>query len=136
MLRPALRVEDFTTEKGVILEEIAMYEDNPFWVLYEKAMEAYYGPHPLGHRVLGTKESITALQVEQMREYFRNRYSADNTVVALAGKMDFDAAVAQINDLCGKWERTGAARQYQPLAQASQEFELRDAKVSRAYMIM
>lgn len=136
MLRPALREEDFTMEKGVILEEIAMYEDNPFWVLYERAMETYYGSHPLGHRVLGTKESIGALEVGQMRGYFQNRYSADNTVVALAGKLDFERAVEQINGLCGGWERTGAAREYQGLAQANREFEVRDPKVSRAYMIM
>ena len=55
MMRPALRDDDFTTEKGVILEEIAMYDDNPFWVLYEHAMEKFYGKHPIGHRVLGTK---------------------------------------------------------------------------------
>jgi predicted Zn-dependent peptidase len=136
MLRPALREEDFTTEKGVILEEIAMYDDNPFWVLYEKAMETYYGAHPLGHRVLGTKESITALRVEQMREYFRTRYSADNTVLALAGKMDFARVVEQVQEVCGGWERTGTARQYQTLAQGNHEFEVRDAKVNRAYTIM
>jgi predicted Zn-dependent peptidase len=39
MMRPALRQADFDTEKGVILEEIAMYKDNPFWVLYEAAIE-------------------------------------------------------------------------------------------------
>lgn len=136
MLRPALRDEDFTTEKGVILEEIAMYDDNPFWVLYERAMETYYGTHPLGHRVLGTKESIGALEVGQMREYFRTRYAADNTVVALAGKLDFENTVDQLNELCGKWERTGTERVYQPLAQADREFEMKNPKVSRAYMIM
>jgi predicted Zn-dependent peptidase len=136
MLRPALRDDDFTMEKGVILEEIAMYEDNPFWVLYERAMETYYGAHPLGHRVLGTKESIGALEVGQMREYFHDRYSADNTVVALAGKLDFERTVGQINDLCGRWERTGAAREYQKLEQTHQEFEVCDPKVGRAYMIM
>src|SRR5207247_6810679 len=70
MMRPALRQEDFDTEKNVILEEIAMYEDNPFWVLYERAMEEHYREdgragaarvHPLGHRVLGTKTTISGL---------------------------------------------------------------------------
>ena len=55
ILRPALRQEDFDDEKAVILEEIAMYEDHPFWKLYERAMETYYDGHPLSHRVLGTK---------------------------------------------------------------------------------
>jgi hypothetical protein len=47
MMRPALRQDDFDTEKGVILEEIAMYKDNPFWVLYEETVDRFYAPHPL-----------------------------------------------------------------------------------------
>ena len=54
MMRPALRQEDFDREKNVILEEIAMYKDEPYWVLFEHAMEKHYGSHALGHRVLGT----------------------------------------------------------------------------------
>jgi predicted Zn-dependent peptidase len=53
MMRPALRQEDFDREKGVILEEIAMYKDEPFWVLYEQVMERHYGKHRLGHRGAG-----------------------------------------------------------------------------------
>jgi predicted Zn-dependent peptidase len=135
MLRPALRQADFDTEKGVILEEIAMYRDNPFWVLYEEAVQRYYGTHRLGQRVLGTPETITALQRDQMMGYFQHRYSADNTVVALAGKLDFDAAVKQIESMCGSWERTGAVRDSaRPPAQRD-NFILRDAKVSRYYQI-
>jgi predicted Zn-dependent peptidase len=73
MLRPALRVEDFTTEKQVILEEIGMYADRPFWVVYEQALERFYGLHPLSFRVLGTVESITALTRDQMQNYFSRR---------------------------------------------------------------
>src|SRR6478672_9865883 len=58
ILRPSLRVEDFTTEKEVILEEIGKYEDQPSYVAYEKARQMFYGPHKLGNSVLGTVESI------------------------------------------------------------------------------
>ncbi len=135
ILRPALRQEDFDTEKGVILEEIAMCKDNPFWVLYEKSMEAYYGRHPLGFRVLGTEETITALARDQMREYFEHRYSADNTVVALAGRVDFDAVVAQIDALCGGWRRTGAVRAPGQPAPREHSFTVKDEKVTRAYLL-
>ncbi len=135
MLRPALRDSDFDTEKGVILEEIAMYRDNPFWVLYEEAVQRYYGAHRLGQRVLGTPETITALARDQMLGYFESRYSADNTVVALAGRLDFDGTVRQIESLCGTWQTTGATRDpARPPAQRG-DFTLRDAKVSRSYQI-
>jgi len=89
IMRPALREEDFSTEKNVILEEIAMYKDSPFWVLYEQVMQEHYEPHPLAHRVLGTGDTVTNLQRDQMKTYFDHRYSADNTAVALAGNLDF-----------------------------------------------
>ncbi|MCA9295625.1 MAG: insulinase family protein, partial [Phycisphaerales bacterium] len=106
ILRPALRDDDFSDEKKVILEEIAMYNDRPFWVLYERAMERYYRTHPLSHRVLGTKDTISALTCDQMRAYFNHRYSADNTVVALAGQVDFDQMVDRLRRDCGHWPRT------------------------------
>jgi predicted Zn-dependent peptidase len=136
MLRPALREADFATEKNVILEEIAMYEDNPFWVLYERQMEEHYRTHPLAHRVLGTSATITELTAAQMRDYFAARYSADNTVVALAGKMDFDDAVRQVERQCGHWERTGAARTHGEPRFQDHEFAIRSEKVSRAYAML
>jgi predicted Zn-dependent peptidase len=135
MMRPALRQEDFDREKGVILEEIAMYKDEPFWVLYEKTMEEYYGKHPMGHRVLGTNETINALTRDQMQGYFDHRYSADNTVVSLAGRLDFDAAAEQISTLCASWQPTRVRRDNTRPPARSTQLELRDAKVTRAYIM-
>lgn len=135
MMRPSLRLEDFTTEKNVILEEIAMYRDNPFWVLYEAAIEKHYGSHPMSHRVLGTDATITALTRDQMKDYFDTRYSADNTVVALGGKLDFDACVAQIERLCGFWPKTGAARNPERPPVVGGRLSLKDAKVNRGYYL-
>lgn len=136
MMRPALREEDFGTEKGVILEEIAMYADEPVWVLSDAVGERYFPQHPLGHRVLGTTGTIGGLGVEQMRGYFAQRYSADNTAVALAGRVDFDAAVAQLAELCGGWKRTGAGRAHGQVPTGAEQFELTDEKVARAYRML
>ncbi len=110
ILRPSLRQEDFDAEKGVILEEIAMYDDQPFWVLYERTMEQCFSSSGLGHRVLGTAETITAMQRDDMVTYFEDRYSADNTIVAMSGKLDFDEMVDRVAALCGAWPTTGASR--------------------------
>ncbi|MCC6227794.1 MAG: insulinase family protein [Phycisphaerales bacterium] len=135
MMRPALRQADFDTEKGVILEEIAMYKDNPFWVLYEAAIEKHFGAHPLSHRVLGTTETITALTRDQMMDYFRARYSADNTTLAVAGRVDFAKLVALAERMCGTWERTGATRDSNRPRPVGGEFTIEDEKVSRAYIL-
>ncbi|MDX2148762.1 MAG: pitrilysin family protein [Planctomycetota bacterium] len=136
MMRPALRQEDFDTEKGVILEEIAMYKDQPFWVLFEQCQERHFGVHPLGHRVLGTEQTIKDLARDQMREYFENRYSADNTVVSLAGRLDFERSVERIAGLCGGWQTTNVSRDNRRPEIPGGTVEIRDPKVSRGYLLM
>jgi len=135
MMRPALRPADFDMEKGVILEEIAMYEDNPFSVLYEAAMEKHYGSHPLGHRVIGTRKTVSALTPERMRDYFVRRYSADNTVLALAGRLDFDRVVALASARCGDWNVARPHRDLSPPTPRGGSFEKRDPDVTRGYLL-
>ena len=83
LLRPAIRQTDFDTEKKVILEEIAMYLDDPGHRLYEKLMEMHFGNHPLSMSVLGTADSITKLKRDQMANYFTSRYGPGNMVLSV-----------------------------------------------------
>ena len=116
VLRPALREEDFETEKQVIIEEIRMYDDQPPFGAHEKCMARYFGSHPLGRSILGTVASITNLRVEAMREYFQRRYSPRNIVVVGAGKIDFERFVASVDRYCGSWTPTDTARAALPVA--------------------
>ena len=136
ILRPALRQEDFDAEKNVILEEIAMYEDQPFWVLYEQAMEQYYGSHPLGFRVLGTPETIKNMQRDSMQEYFDHRYSADNTIITMTGNIDFDAMVETITNRCGAWQKTGATREQVAVSRTGGICEVTIPQLRQHYVIM
>ncbi len=136
ILRPALRQEDFDAEKNVILEEIAMYQDQPFWILYERALEVYYDQHPLAHRVLGTPETIGPLPRDGMLEYFQRRYSADNTTVALAGRVDFERMIELIEKHCGQWQRTDTRREQPKFIPSPNEFTLEHESISRAYLLM
>jgi predicted Zn-dependent peptidase len=115
ILRPALRKEDFETEKQVILEEIKMYEDLPPFGADDKCRAAHFGRHPLGHSVLGTVESISRLPVEAMRTYFARRYSPANIVLAAAGRIDFDDLVGTAEKVCGGWDRIAAERDISPV---------------------
>ena len=111
IMRPSLRLEDFETEKKVIIEEIMMYADQPPYGGFEKIMDAFFGDHPLGQSVLGTVDSVTGLTPEAMHDYFRTRYSPSNMALAAAGKIDFDALVADTEQRCGHWENFEAARE-------------------------
>jgi predicted Zn-dependent peptidase len=136
ILRPSIRQEDFDAEKKVIIEEIAMYRDHPVWSLYERALEVWFGAHPLAHRVLGTDETVGGMKREDMLAYFQHRYSADNTVLALAGKLDFDAMVDRAREHCGGWARTGAVRAYPEIPTIREDFAMTSASVGRHYVMM
>src|SRR3954468_3610656 len=114
LLRPAIRNEDFETEKKVILEEIAMYLDDPGHRLYEKLMEAHFGNHPLSMSVLGSAESIQKLQRDQMANYFTARYGPGNMVLSVTGLLDFDEIVGLAEKYMGTWPHVDAPRQQPP----------------------
>lgn len=103
ILRPSLRSSDFETEKEVIQDEIVRYEVQPAWSAYDHAKKIYFGPHPLGQSILGSKESITALTRDQMADYFQRRYVAPNILVVAAGNFDWDRFVELIQSKCGRW---------------------------------
>ncbi len=136
MLRPSLRDDDFNMEKNVILEEIGMYEDRPQWRLQDTLIETYFTKHPLGFRVLGTQQTITALTVQQMRSYFGHRYSPDNITVAAAGRIDFDALENDVQAIAGQWQPTGAARNYDLPDLNDSNRSIEDEKLARHYIAM
>jgi len=136
MLRPALRNEDFDTEKQVILEEIGMYDDRPEWRLQDRLLEEHYGKHSLGYRVLGTTQTVGALTADQMRNYFNHRYSPDNMVVSAAGRVDFDRLCADLEARCGRWTPTHAQRTYTAPREDERRVEMKQASVNRHYLAM
>jgi len=115
LMRPALRQEDFDTEKKVILEEIARYQDRPGFMAYDWARARFFAGHPLGNSVLGTVESITALTRDQMAQYHARRYLPGNMVLAATGKVDFEALVAEAERLTEDWPLGEAERVYPTL---------------------
>ena len=110
ILRPSLRQEDFDGEKKVILEEIDMYEDQPGSVAWDRARKLFYQAHPLGNSVLGTKESVSALTRDQMADYFRRRYAANNIVVSAAGNYDWNRFVELVTAACSEWNTDTVGR--------------------------
>ncbi|MEY4117604.1 MAG: Protease 3 precursor [Planctomycetota bacterium] len=136
MMQPALRTEDFDEEKGVILEEIAMYADQPFWVGFEAMMERLYTGHGLAHRVLGTKDSVSALTRDQMAEYFRTRYTPDNAVLVAAGNIDFDQFVHEAEKWCGHWKPAAPKRAYTSWTPGRGDMVIRLKNTARAYLLL
>jgi predicted Zn-dependent peptidase len=82
---------EIDSEREVVLEEIAMYEDEPQDRVHDVLDEALYGDHPLGRRVLGAAEVISSIPVPDIDAYHRSHYTASNIVVAAAGNIDHEA---------------------------------------------
>ncbi|MHB8242846.1 MAG: M16 family metallopeptidase, partial [Solirubrobacteraceae bacterium] len=80
-------------EREVVLEEIAMYEDDPQDRVFDVLGKAIFGSHPLGRAVIGTAEVVGSVTREQLAAFHSERYRPDSIVIAAAGSVDHDAVV-------------------------------------------
>jgi predicted Zn-dependent peptidase len=87
------RFGELEAEREVVLEEIAMYEDDPQDRVFDVLGEAIFGSHPLGRAVIGTAEVVGAVTREQLAAFHAQRYRPENIVIAAAGSIDHDALV-------------------------------------------
>jgi Predicted Zn-dependent peptidases len=94
VLHPQFREEDIAKEKGVILEELKMEEDNPDYLVHEIFTANFWKDHPLGKPILGTKDTIKRFDREAVDGYYRAEYVPENTVITAAGRLSHDGMVA------------------------------------------
>lgn len=80
--------EELRKEKNVILEEISMYEDTPDDMVHDLMSVAAYGKHPLARPILGTEERLRLMEPKHLKEYMRQNYTVENTVISVAGNID------------------------------------------------
>jgi predicted Zn-dependent peptidase len=108
VFRPTLR--DMDSERQVILEEIAMYEDDPQEKVFDLLGEVTFGDDPLGRAIIGRAEVISQTPAEQIAAFHRERYRPDNVVIAAAGAVDHDALVQLARERIGDLAPNGSAR--------------------------
>jgi predicted Zn-dependent peptidase len=84
---------EIDSEREVVLEEIAMYEDEPQDRVHDVLAVAVFGDHPLGRRVIGSADVIASIPVPDLAAYHRARYTASNLVVAAAGHLEHERIV-------------------------------------------
>jgi predicted Zn-dependent peptidase len=100
VLRPAY--PDIDSERQVVIEEIAMYEDEPSDKVHDVLAQAVFGDHPLGRPVIGRADVIANVPVPDIAAYHDERYSAENVVLAAAGNVTHDELVALAEDAVEK----------------------------------
>ncbi|HEX4115735.1 MAG TPA: pitrilysin family protein [Solirubrobacteraceae bacterium] len=90
------RFEDLEAEQKVVLEEIAMYEDDPQDRVFDVLGEAVFGSHPLGRAVIGRAEVVGGVELAGLRSFHDERYLPQSIVVAAAGSVDHDDLVSMV----------------------------------------
>ncbi|WP_024934645.1 M16 family metallopeptidase [Actinomadura welshii] len=103
------RPEDVEAERGVILEEIHMRDDDPGDLIHDEFATALYGDTPLGRPILGTEESINALSRDRIHGYYREHYVPSRLVVSVAGNIDHDEVVRLVSGAFAEHLAGGAA---------------------------
>jgi predicted Zn-dependent peptidase len=93
------RFGELETEREVVLEEIAMYEDDPQEKVFDVLGEAVFGSHPLGRAVIGTAQVVGSVTLEQLAAFHASRYDPREIVIAAAGSIEHDALVQLASSL-------------------------------------
>ncbi|HVT39316.1 MAG TPA: pitrilysin family protein [Gemmatimonadaceae bacterium] len=96
VFRPALRGEDLTLERKVVLEEIAMVDDTPDDLVFELHNEALWGDHPYGYSILGTRDTVLELPVDALRALHSRAYHPPQIVIAASGNVEHDELLAAL----------------------------------------
>jgi predicted Zn-dependent peptidase len=94
--RPRFAEEDLENEREIVLEEIAMYEDDPQDKVFDVLGEAIFGTHPLGRAIIGRSAVVAGTPADGLRDFHAARYVPGNIVVSAAGSLDHDELVEQI----------------------------------------
>ncbi len=92
---------EFQSEKNVVLEELAMGEDEPWRPLYQVAEAMLYQTHPYHHPVIGYREDLERLTVQQMRDYYRRHYGPNRAFLVVVGAIDRQRTAQRIEKLFG-----------------------------------
>src|SRR6267143_2275733 len=97
VLHPVFDSEDITRERGVILEEIKMDQDNPDYLVHEIFTQNFWKDHPLGKPILGTKETVKKFEQPVVLDFYGQRFAPGNLIICAAGNLKHAQFVELVN---------------------------------------
>src|SRR6476620_10581137 len=98
VLNPVFDAADIARERGVIMEEIKMDEDNPGYLVHEICTQNFWKDHPLGKPILGTKETVRSFEQVKLLDFYRQRFAPNNMIISAAGNLNHQNFVQLIQD--------------------------------------
>lgn len=136
VMYPLLRPREIERERGVIAEEIHMYEDTPLQSIEEYWENVLFGRHVLGRKIIGTKESVATLSRAALLAYRSRRYAAGNVVVCLAGNIGPEEGLALLRAQFRRFP-AGPTRAARPFRNAwgRRRVGVRDKRTDQAHVV-
>ena len=116
---PRLDPEDFDRERGLQLTSLLRGPDNPSWIAQRAFRVLLYGAdHPYGTPPDGDKATVEALTLDDVKAFYRDRYTPQGSIVIVVGDVDADGVANRLNATIGRWRNVGAARRPVPKVDA------------------
>ncbi len=97
VLNPVFDAQDIGRERGVILEEIKMDEDNPDYLVHEIFTQNFWKDHPLGKPILGTKDTVKKFERDPVLDFYKQRFAPGNLIICAAGHLKHEQFVDLVN---------------------------------------
>ena len=115
LCNPLFDENELNTEKGVVLEEIGMYEDSPEDFCSDMLTAVCYKNKPLGFNILGTRKTVSSFTADSLRAYMTKAYAPERIVVSLCGKFDRDIVLEILDKYFGCKKNTGNPLKYETM---------------------
>lgn len=132
-LQPALKEQDINMERGVILEEINMYEDTPDELIHDLFAEAIIKNHPAGKPTIGNKKSVSSFKQENFTKYRDRLYRPDNVIISAAGAVNHDDIVKAISKVFEKFSGRKQPQQF-PAPDYSPERKIKKKETEQLHL--
>jgi len=134
---PLLEEKEIQKEKGVIIEEINMYEDLPMRKVHENFMELVYGDQPAGWSIAGKKEVVSAINRKKMSEYRKKHYVPEATTIVVAGAFPEKVMLKKLDKIFGglsRSKKTGKEKVAE--SQTGPKFALETKQSDQTHLVM
>jgi predicted Zn-dependent peptidase len=109
ILQPTFPRNELDQMRNIVLQEIRRRDDEPMSRIFELVRSNFYHGSPLGRPMLGSDDTVRALQRQDLQNFWQERYQPNNMLFAIAGKFDWEHVVAKIEELFGSWQGNAQA---------------------------
>ncbi len=128
--------QDIEKEKGVIIEEINMYEDMPQRHVYDLFDELVYGDSPAGRNIAGTRDTVRSMSRNDFVKYKTSQYTAPNTIVVIAGNIDSKIASKEVEKIFGSLTNKNPNKKEKAVIQNGPNLKIKNKKTDQVHLML